>query len=248
MVGVLAFAGTAHAQVGFRNLDRGRPMVVDDASPNEKYGFEFAIGYGLSHLGPSRTQQVFDADLSYGLSGDLTLGLELPYAISDLSEGSESGFAELRWFVLMNLTPEKVALPALALRVENVKERVLLELLATRSFGRFRGHFNAGTTIRGEDRSRVEPLPEWRVALGVDRTLIRSSTLLVAEAGAERELVGTATQYFLGIGLRRQIAPTLVFDLGAAIRSGSDHGQAAMTIGFSHGFAIAGLVPGTRGR
>jgi hypothetical protein len=247
---VALLASPAGAQIDYRNLDRGRPIGVEDAYPIERYGFEVAGGYRISRVGPGRAQQMFEPELSFGAGAALGLAVELPLAITERDGGSEAGLAGLHLSAKYNISTERPWMPGLGLRFDGVVPvgseagsglESFASILATRSFGRNRLHLNAGAGLwRPEIPAAVDPLPEWRVGLAVDHTLLRTSTLLIVELIAEQEWDDSVVSILPGIGFRRQLTPTLVLDGGVGFEGPS------FTIGLSHAFGIAGLMPGVR--
>src|ERR1051326_5269473 len=163
--------------------------------------------------------------------------------------------AGLRVFALYTLPSERPSLPGAALRLDATAPlgsqggrgaAVMVQALASRSFGRNRLHLNAGAALaRADEPAAAEAIPSWRTGLAVDRTLIRSSTLLLAAVTAEQETPGAQVGVAVAAGFRRQMAPALVLDAGASwtFRSGVPP-RPALTVGLSHAFAIAGLMPG----
>ena len=244
LLGAVLFATPVAAQTDFRNLDRGRPTRVEDAYPVEHYEFELAFGYHVARLAPGRTQHLFEPELTYGPLPNLDLGVGTAFAVT----GRGYGLAGLRFSAKYNLTTEQPWLPGVAFRIDAALPLGseagsgtvgLASLLATRSFGPNRIHFNASAGLGRQNRAgAAEPMPQWRAALAVDRTLYRTSTLLVLDIVAEQGWNGDAATLSPGIALRRQVTPTLVFDAGMRFH------HSAFAMGISYAFAVAGLMPG----
>ena len=112
---------------------------------------------------------------------------------------------------------------------------------ATRSWGTVRLHLNGGWTVAAPADARFQSTSRWWTGVAVDRTWFRSSTLLVAEVVTEQPIGVSDLEWTTGLGLRRQMSPTLVLDLGVDVRWGTPD-RVAMTLGFSHSFAIARLM------
>jgi hypothetical protein len=253
--GLAAMVATrASAQIDYRNLDDDRPVAVEDAYPLERYAFEWLGAYRFARLGEG-SQHLFVPELAYGIARGTELGIKAPFAATTLGGSTEAGLAGLRVFALYNLTSERPSLPGAALRLDATAPlgsqggrgaAVMVQALATRSFGRNRLHLNAGAAlVRADEPAAAEGIPSWRTGLAVDRTLIRSSTLLLAAVTAEQETPGAQVGVAVAAGFRRQMAPALVLDAGASwtFRS-SVPPRPALTVGLSHAFAIAGLMPG----
>lgn len=252
-------AGPLAAQIDYRNLDEGRPVETEDAYPVERHAFELVIPYEYENeRGPVRTHLVAP-ELAYGIADNAMLGLVLPFAALDGGAGAETewGFGGPRFFALYNFNTESPALPAVALRADaslpignlaGNEARGALTAIATRSWGRTRAHLNAAVGIGADEEAAasaaVHAIPAWRASLGVDRTFLRQSLLLISELSL-REATGDAdTDISVAAGARLQLTPTLVIDAGIRRRLTSRAGaDVALTLGLTHAFALAGLVP-----
>ncbi|MEP6573728.1 MAG: hypothetical protein ABJD11_13575 [Gemmatimonadota bacterium] len=243
------------AQIDYRNLDDDRPTRVEDAYPVERYGFEMLLPYLVERAHGGITTHSVVPELAYGLVRNAQIGLKLPFAVEDGAGLTRTGLSGLRAFALYNFNTESRALPGFSLRLDGAfpvgslagdKARVALKAIATRSFGKNRLHLN-GAYGFGADwtGAAAEGLPRWWAGAAVDRTLFRESTLLVGEVYALKAERGALTEVNASLGLRYQWTPTTVFDLGLGRRLKSGVGpDIAVTVGISHAFAIAGLMPG----
>lgn len=252
-LGVALVAAPARAQIDYRNLDHGRPGAVEDAYPVERYGFEASTGSRV-HLGSGAGRYRIVQGLGYGLFRGGEVAVHLPLAGRFGSSGGLSGLAGADVSLLMNLSIEKVGLPALAVRLSGSLPTgaaggegtgVSLAGLVTRSFGRNRIHVNASLALATPEALGEREAPSrWSVGLAIDRTLIRSSTLLISELEVASAHEGEPWRYSIGLGARRQIASTWLLDagLGWEIRRQA-RSEAAVTIGLSHSFGIAGIMP-----
>jgi hypothetical protein len=246
--GVMAVAGSfphrLPAQIDYRNSERGQPLRVEDAYPIERSALEWSLSGRIQFAGSTTVAYQAVPELSFGLIRNLALGLGVPVDLWHRSAGS-SVRAEV--FSLYNLTGETVHWPALAIRVDGATSfedgggAATVSGIATRSFGANRLHLN-GTVALAQDG---EETPSWWIGAGIDHTFIRSSLLLLAEATVERDRRIGATRTFLGVGLRRQMTPTLVLSLGArrAFTAGT---PGEIAIGVSHAFGWSALVPGRK--
>lgn len=244
----------AVAQSDYRNLDDDRPVLTEDAYPVERHAFEFLLPYDLEDgLGGGRLH-AFSPELEYGILRNGQVGLKAPIAGRREGGDTEWGLAGLRVFGLYNLNSEGRALPALSARADLLlpvgalggdATRVSLKAIATRSWGRARLHANAAWTL-GRERSlgAVEPGHRWSYSLAVDRTLFRQSVLLIGEVAVRRIVKGAPVDWSAAVGGRYQWTPTTVIDLGFRRRLGKSAGpDLALTIGFSHAFALGWLMP-----
>jgi len=248
LLGAVILAAPAAAQIDYRNLDDDRPTRVEDAYPIERFAFELVGGYRLEQRTGGGARHVLVPELVYGLFPNLEMGVKAPV----LTDG---GLAGIRLLALYNLTTERPALPGLGLRLDaslpvggeaGAGGALAVEAVATRSFGRQRAHGIAAVALRQQNEpAGSDAIPRWKAGVAVDRTAIRSSTLWILELVAEQEEKGASARFTVGLGLRKQIAPTVVFDSGLSygVAQGSAS-IAGITLGFSHSFAVAALMPG----
>ncbi len=250
MLGAVCFAAPAAAQADYRNLDDDRPSRVEDAYPIERYAFELSGAYRWERATGGASRHLFVPELAYGILPGVEIGIKTPF----LTDG---GLAGLRALALFNLTTERPTLPGLSLRMDaglpwggeaGQGAALSLSALATRSFGRQRVHAVGAVALRRQDDpASAEALPVWKAGIALDRTLFRSSTLVVFDGLAEREVPGSPLRFTAGLGMRRQLTPTIVLDAGLSY--GDAKGAASvfgLTAGFSHSFAFAALMPGGR--
>jgi len=245
------------AQIDYRNLDDDRPVLTEDAYPVERYAFEFLLPYAFEdERGPGQLHALIP-EIEYGVIRNGQLGLKLPLARVREAGDAEYGLAGLRVFGLYNLNSEGRLLPALSARADLLlpvgslggeATRVSLKAIATRSWGLTRLHANAAWTLGDEAAlSAVEPGARWSYSLAVDRTLFRQSVLLVGEVAARRAVKGAPMEVNAAAGARYQWTPTTVLDFGVRRRLREAAGpDLALTVGFSHAFALSWLMP--RGR
>jgi len=251
---VLGLAGSARAQIDYRNLDDDRPVVTEDAYPVERYAFELLAPYRFEAEANGGQLHTTVPEATYGIARNTQVGLKLPFAGVDEGTSTDWGLAGLRLFGLYNFNTETRWLPALALRgdvsfpvgsLAGDGSRVALKAIATRSWGRTRVHLNLARGFGSEDAlSAAEPLNRWSASIAADRTFIRSSLLLIGEVGLSQSIEEAPTAVNASVGARWQWTPTLVLDAGVARRLRSETGpDIAVTIGLSHAFALRGLMP-----
>jgi hypothetical protein len=253
--GLLCFLVTPlPAQIDYRNLDDHRPVVTEDAYPVERYAFELLAPYRFeAETGGDRLHTIVP-EVAYGPARNTQLGLKLPFAGHDDDGGTDWGLAGLQLFALYNFNTEARWLPALSVRgdvsfpvgsLAGEGSRLSVKAIATRGWGRMRGHINLARGFGSEDLLSVaEPLDRWNVSLAVDRTFFRSSVLLIAEAAVSQSIEDAPAEVNASLGGRWQWTPTIVVDAGVTRRLRADIGpDLALTIGLSHAFAIRGLMP-----
>jgi hypothetical protein len=243
----------AGAQTDYRNLEQGRPTAVEDAYPLERYGFELSAGY--RHIGGiADPRHLLEPELMYGFARGAQVSVRMPLVVSAGSGEAQGGLAGIGGSFLLSLSTERVTRPGLAVRVDGSLPAgaaaghgagISVAGLATRSFGSRRVHLNALVALDAPDPSgEAMAIPLWWVGAALDQTLIRSSTLLVAEGTVSSGGRGLPATYSIAGGLRRQLAPTLVLDLGVGWEF-QRHESAAtvLTLGISHAFAVGFLMP-----
>jgi len=248
-------ASPAHAQIDYRNLDDDRPTRVEDAYPAERYAFEFLIPYSVERERSGTTLHASVLEVAYGVIRNGQLGLKAPFGAVREAGTTETGLSGLRVFGLYNFNTESRLLPALSLRADagfpvgglaGRETQVALKAIATRSWGRNRVHLNAAYRFGADGTpAAVEALDRWWYGAAVDRTLFRQSVLIVGETYVRKVTDDAPVEVNASLGLRWQWRTTTVLDIGIArrLRSavGPDYG---LTIGISHAFALAGLMPG----
>jgi hypothetical protein len=251
-----ASPGTAPAQTDFYNLDKDRPLRVEDAYATKRYAFELKMSpLTLSQVRDGTLQYRPALELKHGLLPglDVSAGLKLGVDRSS-ARGTERSDTELELSSLLNLTTETRWLPALGLRVtghlpvEGDEPRSLqLRGLATRSIrGPVRAHVNGGWTFGGE------PVERWWAGLALDYALPFRHTLLMAETyvadapGGEVAGIDSPTRRAHSTaGFRHQLSPTLALDAGAgASWTGAAGPDWLLTAGLTYEFGVRSLMPG----
>lgn len=252
-----ALAPPAAGQIDYRNIDDDRPTLVEDAYPIEFRAFEVLAPYRFeAEAGPGHVH-VFEPEIEYGWFRNFHAGLKFPIAgVRETSAGADTewGLAGIRAFGLYNFFSEGRWLPALSLRTDVTfpvgslagdGTRLSVKGIATRTWGFNRLHLNVARGFGSEDGlAAAESLPRWLYGLAYDRTLFRQSILVLAEVYGRQGVEGSRTEYNAGVGLRYQLSPTTVVDLGFSRRLRDDLGpDFGVTAGLSHVFAIPGLIP-----
>ena len=252
--GLIVLPSTGRAQIDYRNLDDDRPTLIEDAYPAERYAFEFLTPWRFSRDRMGGTVHGFIPEFEYGMFRNMHLGLKIPIAGVSAPGGREWGLSGLRLFAMYNFNTESRMLPALSLRSDAVfplgslageGTRVSVKAIATRSWGRYRVHLNGAYTL-GRDRplAAVEAANKWWYGAAIDRTLFRRSVLVLGEVYALRTVSAEPVQVNASIGLRAQLTPYMVLDMGLARRLRRAAGpDLEVTAGFTRAFAIPGFMP-----
>lgn len=253
---LLLVPSVLRAQLDYRNLDDGRPLWSEDAWPVERRAVEFLLPYTLE-WGRGGTRHASQPEMAWGAWDNFMVGAKLPVVFRRDPLGDEVGIAGPGAFLFYNLRAEGPLLPAMALRAEGhlpwgkfAEDGVSLSVkgVATRTLGGGqRIHLNGEwTPVHGDGPGGIDSEGEWAAAVAVDRTLIRSSTLLAAELVARDGGTGEPAAIRAGLGLRRQVSPTMVLDLGLSrdLRSGGGEGW-AVTAGVSRAIGVGRHSQGT---
>lgn len=210
----LMFCSSAYA-VDHNNLDAGRPLSFDDA---------YAIAYGERALEGgfllSRGKATFETEYLQGFAPNshFTLGWEPQLNDNNFDAG------EVSLSVFHNFNREHGNTPALAVRADvsthlgdgeesgvNWRLRGIATKLV-KNFGRL--HLN----LDGEWKSRAERRFTPGIILGFSKPLgypTRFNRTGLLEIGWRRgEARGAESTILLGAGIRQQISPRAVFDVG----------------------------------
>lgn len=256
-MGLPACVGIATAQTDYRNLDGERPTFVSDAYPIERWAFELTMPWRFEQAASGNSAHTLAPELSYGIFANGQVGFSMPLAAVDRGMDTQWGLAGIHAFGLYNITTESGSWPAVSVRMDlNVPvgvnggdaTRAGAMLLATRSFGPQRIHVNVSAAAGADDtEGGAEPLPRWSAGAAIDRTFIRESLLLIGEVYALRHQSSDPTEVTASVGARWQLSPTLVLDGGIGRRLSSSGPDVTVTIGLSHAFAFASLLPSVRG-
>jgi hypothetical protein len=256
LVGLL-LAVPAAAQTDFHNLDKDRPLRVEDAFAGKLRGLELKVSpLDWSRLGTGDWTLSPQLELKAGLlpGVEASVGLHPSIRRLDGSTSREAGSAEFS--ALANLWAEGPRLPAAAIRVtghlplergadpagpdpagEAHGSHAELRGILTRSLGGpFRAHLNAGVLVGDA------PEDGW-LGGAVDWVLPFHHTLLLAEGWRNVVSEGEATLH-AGAGVRAQLSPSLVLDAGLGRDlSGPSDGRWQVRLGVTWEFG----VPGWRG-
>ena len=246
---VLAVAASSCYAIDHKNLDENRPLRLEDAysiSAGE-IAIETGGGFTLQHRG--RNRGVFPIEVLYGAFPNFQLGIGTVLSTSprDVEEHPRSG--DLQVSGLYNFNQETIYLPAFAVKLgvemaTGIDARgfgIELKGIITRSIERLSLHLNVGyeflTSTRQDERDG-----QYKLALGASYPLGAprfTRVTLVGDVFAEQaSRRGEATLVGVEAGLRFQLTPRLVWDVGIGTEfAGPAHrSDFFMTTGFSLGF------------
>jgi len=259
----LGLLGTsAAAQKDYYNLDKNRPVRIEDAYATERYALEVKVAPlrlerergGVYHWG-------FDPEIAYGILPRTSIEVGFPLAVVDGDEGGrKAGLSAIELSAFHNLNHETLGLPALGVRGDVVlpvgnlaADRTYASLtgLATRSYPWARIHVNAQYTFgAAPDAEGGEVAPHevsrWLAGVAVDRVFPLDAYLLIADVYAAQPLhTDDPVEWNAGVGIRYQVNPFLAVDAGVGRRLTGDPTW-YFTLGSAYHLGFRALIPGVR--
>jgi hypothetical protein len=267
---LLAAVPPAHAtaQTDFYNLDKDRPLRVEDAYATKRYAFELkASPLTLSQTRGGTVLYRPEVELKHGLLPGLDVSAGLKFGADRPPVGdTERADSELELSSLLNLTTETRWLQALDVRVTghvplegDHGSTVELKGLATRSIaGPVRAHVNGGWSF-GDARAE-----RWWAGLALDYVFPFRHLLLLAETyiaepatvetsgtqsppPPDTEGADTTRRIHSTAGLRYQLSPVLAMDAGVGRSwTGSSGTDWLLTFGLTYEFGVRAIMPARR--
>jgi hypothetical protein len=258
---LLLIAAPAAAQKDYYNLDKNRPVRIEDAYATERHALEVKVAPlrlerergGVYHWG-------FDPEIAYGILPRTSVEVGFPFAFVDGGEGvgRTSGLSGIEFSLFHNLNIETRTLPALGLRADVMLPvgnlagdgvYPALTAIATRSFPWARFHANAQYTF-GADPADGDAVPHetsrWLAGLAVDRVFPLDAYLLIADVYAQQPLhADDPVEWNAGAGIRYQVNPFLAIDAGVGRRLTGDPAW-YFTFGSAYHLGFRALMPGIR--
>jgi hypothetical protein len=245
---VLWTCGGAYA-IDHKNLDEGRPLRLEDAYPiaHGELAIEAGAGSSLQRRGADRG--LFPVELLYGPLPNLQVGVGTVLSTDprEIDDRPKSG--DLRFSALYNFNQETIALPAFAVKlgldtptgVDAYGFGVEAKGIVTKSIERLSLHLNAGyeflTASRDDERDG-----RYHLAIGASYPVGAprfTRATLIADVFAEQSLRrGEATTVGTEIGLRYQLTPRIVWDVGVGTEFAgpAERSRFSFTTGLSFGF------------
>jgi hypothetical protein len=261
---VLLVAAPATAQKDYYNLDKNRPVRIEDAYATERYALEVKVAPlrlerergGVYHWG-------FDPEIAYGILPRTSIEVGFPFAVVDGGEdGRSAGLSGIELSLFHNLNIETRTLPALGVRGDLLLpvgglsgDRIYPALtgLATRSYPWARFHVNAQYTFgAAPDETALDPevvpheTSRWLAGIAVDRVFPLDAYLLIADVYAQQPLhADDPIEWNAGAGIRYQVNPFLAIDAGVGRRLTGDPAW-YFTFGSAYHLGVRALMPGVR--
>jgi hypothetical protein len=258
---LLLVAAPAAAQKDYYNLDKNRPVRIEDAYATERYAFEVKVSSlrlerergGVYHWG-------IEPEIAYGILPRTSIEVGFPFAVVDggPEAGRTSGLSGIELSLFHNLNAETRTLPALGLRGDVVLpvgalsgERAFPAVtgIATRTYPWARFHANAQYTFGAApegDATLPHEASRWLAGIAVDRVFPLNAYLLIADVYAQQPLhADDPVEWNAGAGIRYQINPFLAVDAGLGRRLTGDPAW-YVTFGSAYHFGVRALMPGVR--
>jgi hypothetical protein len=160
-----AIAVPAGAQVEYRNLDGGRPVRIEDATPTERHALDLDLTtLRFDFLGHTRSRIQFEPRMAYGLMPNTEISIRVPAFIREVGQSPRAGVSGFGIGAMRQLNIERLRWPALGIAVDaflpvgpaaarpSYSAKALLTKTST--FGRI--HLNASF---GTFSTRIPPPP-----------------------------------------------------------------------------------------
>ena len=244
---VFFWVSSLSAQVDFRNSDRGRPILIEDAYPIEFLAFELQGGIQYERREGGNGSS-FRPEFRFGGYKNLQAGVEAGYN-SLWNEKSRSGISDTFVHLLYNFNQEGLEIPALSIRLDGGiptgglgtdNTNASAALLATKSFRELRLHSNLSytlgpTALEGEG---VE-LSRYFYGLGIDYSWPLKFIIVMGDIVLIRPIDNQKSELLLELGTRVQIHPKWVLDAGIGTGALREEGSDVIaTVGLTYIFGV----------
>lgn len=256
----LLWGGSATAQTDYYNLDAGRPVVIDDAHPVERYAFEIQMApLRMERSDAGAYHWEFEPELAYGILPATQVEVGVHLDVTDQEEGGRAmGVGGIEIGALYNLNLETRTLPAFAIAAEALlpvgdfaPDGVYPSVkgIATRTFRFMRFHLNGGYTLGSTPDAEEEndELSRWMAGIAIDRAFPLHGALLIADVYAQEPMhQGADLEWTAEAGARYQLDPFVALDLGLGRRFTGEDPVWFVTLGAARAFGLRSLIPVAR--
>lgn len=227
------------------NLSKDRPLRFEDAYSGAFRSWEFQAGLRFDFFDRNRPVYNFRSELQYGFgkNKDISIGFEPLYSTD--SGRILGNVTELSYFE--GVQREIGSSPAIGYRLEagfpvsggrgvELKARGILTKTA-RHYDKL--HLNLDVSHHtesnfGERQTRLGLILGYSSPIGYPK---RFDDTFLAEIGFEQSRqVGGGIDGWIGVGLRKQVSPTAVFDFGIQSDFLRGSGASRLTLGYSMAF------------
>jgi len=250
--GTLAGAIVPARAVDHDNIDANRPLDFDDAETISFGERSLDVGAALADPRGGKIGVAGEAEFLYGFARNWHLNVGVDPSFSARSgNGRQFSAGDLSLGVQHNFNRETVSSPAFGFRADAVLPTgrgsrgtdLRLRAIASRKYGRYgRLHLNADVNINnspraGERRTLPGLILGYSQPLGYprrfDRTLVAQLAVRAAPTNGNSALVN------VGVGIRQQVTPRSVFDVGLKsdiAGGGGDRENFRLIAGYSSAF------------
>jgi hypothetical protein len=247
---VVVAAGGAEA-VDHKNLDEGRPVRLEDAYPiaHGEVSIETGAGFALLRHGPPDARGFFPIEILYGALPNLQLGIGSTLFTDPRETDDRPRSGDLRASVLYNFNQETLTLPALAAKLSLTAPTgvgghgwgIELKGIVTKSIDRLSLHLNGGYEfLAGSTRSERDGRYEFALGASYPVGAPRfTRATLVTDVFADQPVTrGESTAVGIEAGLRYQLTPSIVWDVGIGTEFAGPRDRASFfgATGLSFGF------------
>src|SRR5688500_3136677 len=235
--------------IDHKNLYEGRPLRLDDAYAISTGEIEVEVGAGFTLQRRAADRGFFPVEVLFGALPNLQIGVGTVLSTDpkNIDEPAKSG--DLSLGVLYNFNQETLVMPALGARMEvNLPTgvdshgvEVELKGIVTKSFERVSVHLNAGYEFLIDPARRARD-GRYELVLGASFPLGApqyTRATLVADVFTEEAVHRGEPNVGGGeIGVRYQVTPAIVWDLGVGTEftGPADRSRLFFNTGFSFGF------------
>ena len=226
-----------------RNLEENHPTRIEDAYPIAYRSFELQTRGGYERNGEfGKDVGLAELELKWGAFKNAHLVLGLPLQFGNEIEPDQNGDVVLEG--LYNFNVETQFLPALTLKSELLlpggadSNGVGFELMgiATKGWGNNRFHLNAGYH-RNSGADSGERTHLYRLGIAFDRPINLDHLFVTDFFIDQSELKGDDPVYSFLVGIRKQVNPWSVLNLGVGHGFGSREApDLIVTLGFQLNF------------
>lgn len=241
-------ASPASAQTDYYNLDKSRPLLVEDAYATERYAFELQLAPLTFSGAPGALFYEPSLELKYGILPGMELSGGVGAHLTRSGGETTGSIDEVEISSLYNLNSETLGVPAFGVRVtghlpleDDESASVEVKGILTRVIGGpLRAHAN-GAWVLGEDQAE-----RWWAGLALDWVLPFRSLLFLGETYyAHPDEAGADGRIHSAAGLRYQLGPRTGLDFGAG-RDWSGEGTLDwhVTFGLTTALGFRSLMPG----
>ena len=256
----------ARAQTDYFNLDRGRPLHVQDAVAIERYALELqAAPVHWSRGRSGRDVWTVEPELSWGMMPRTQLGLGVAVIhVPGVNGLRQINQTSLHLSALHALNVESLTLPAFALSAgldvpfgtfatPRTYPSVGIALTRTTSIGRLHANADLGLAeselAAPDDCGPQDPLAphdqsRWVVGVAVDRALALRSMLVAAEVLVRRPVIANSdVEWRAAGGVRWQLDPRWSLNAGIGRAFGFAR-EWSVTFGAARSIGLVRLMPG----